>query len=174
MVTDDGEIVRGDIGGGADGHASIVRRHVVPEQPDGVFAGYLIWLGIVDESAVQAQPWPAQLAILEKRTYCHNAYYLPGADGSLVTGRRRLGFGWYNAGRKDLLRASGALVLLLLGANFMLSADFSILNIALPEVGQAIGLEINEFPWIATAFALPAAGLSLLCGRLGELYGLRR
>lgn len=65
-------------------------------------------------------------------------------------------------------------VVLLLSANFMLSADFSILNIALPEVGRAVGLEVNEFPWVATAFALPAAGLSLLCGRLGDLYGLRR
>lgn len=66
------------------------------------------------------------------------------------------------------------IVLLLLGANFMLSADFSILNVALPEIGQAVGLSVNEFPWIATAFALPAAGLSLLFGRLGDLHGLRR
>ncbi len=66
------------------------------------------------------------------------------------------------------------IVVLLLGANFMLSADFSILNIALPEVGQAVGLSVNEFPWVATSFALPAAGLSLLFGRLGDLYGLRR
>ncbi|MBV9874717.1 MAG: MFS transporter [Verrucomicrobia bacterium] len=66
------------------------------------------------------------------------------------------------------------IVVLLLGTNFMLSADFSILNIALPEVGQAVGLEVSKFPWVATAFALPAAGLSLLFGRLGDLYGLRR
>ena len=107
---DDGEKVRGDIVVGADGHASVVRRHVAPERPDAVFAGYLIWLGIVDESAVQAPPWPDQLAIIEKRGYCLNAYYLPGADGSLATGHRRLGFGWYDAGRDDLLRASGAVV----------------------------------------------------------------
>jgi len=66
------------------------------------------------------------------------------------------------------------IVVLLLGASFMLSADFSILNVALPEVGQAVGLEVSDFPWIATSFALPAAGLSLLFGRLGDLYGLRR
>ncbi|WP_219847819.1 MFS transporter [Burkholderia multivorans] len=66
------------------------------------------------------------------------------------------------------------IVVLLLGASFLLSADFSILNVALPEVGQAIGLKVNEFPWIATSFALPAAGLSLLFGRLGDLCGLRR
>lgn len=109
-VTDSGEFVRGDIVVGADGHGSVVRRHVTPEHPDAVFAGYLIWLGIVDESAVKAPPWPAQLAILEQRNYCLNAYYLPGADGSLATGRRRLGFGWYDAGRNDLLRTSRAIV----------------------------------------------------------------
>ena len=56
----------------------------------------------------------------------------------------------------------------------MLSADFSILNIALPVVGEAVGLNVNTLPWVATAFALPAAGLSLLFGRLGDLYGRRR
>jgi MFS family permease len=66
------------------------------------------------------------------------------------------------------------IVVLLLGANFMLSADFSILNIALPVVGEAVGLDIDTLPWVSTAFALPAAGLSLLFGRLGDLYGRRR
>lgn len=65
-------------------------------------------------------------------------------------------------------------IVLLLGANFMLSADFSILNIALPVVGEAVGLNVDNLPWVATAFALPAAGLSLLFGRLGDLYGRRR
>ena len=66
------------------------------------------------------------------------------------------------------------IVVLLLGANFMLSADFSILNIALPVVGEAVGLSIDNLPWVSTAFALPAAGLSLVFGRLGDLYGRRR
>ena len=51
---------------------------------------------------------------------------------------------------------------LLLGSNFMLSVDFSILNIALPEVGRAVGLDFANLPWVTTAFTLPAAGLSLL------------
>ena len=65
------------------------------------------------------------------------------------------------------------IVVLLLGANFMMSADFSILNIALPVVGEAVGLSVHNLPWVSTAFALPAAGLSLLFGRLGDLYGRR-
>lgn len=65
------------------------------------------------------------------------------------------------------------IVALLLGANFMMSADFSILNVALPVVGEAVGLSVNNLPWLTTGFALPAAGLSLLFGRLGDLYGRR-
>ena len=65
-------------------------------------------------------------------------------------------------------------VVLLLGTNFMLSVEFSILNIALPEVGRAVGLDLADFPWVASAFALPAAGLSLLFGRLGDIYCRRR
>src|ERR1700745_2103211 len=66
------------------------------------------------------------------------------------------------------------IVVLLLGANFMLSADFSILNIALPVVGEAVGLGVYDPPWATTTLALSALGLSLLFGRLGDLYGRRR
>ena len=73
-----------------------------------------------------------------------------------------------------MTRRQRLIVLLLLGANFMLSADFSILNVALPVVGEAAGLDLDDLPWMTTAFALTAAGLSLLFGRLGDLYGRRR
>ncbi|NUP79545.1 MAG: MFS transporter [Nonomuraea sp.] len=56
----------------------------------------------------------------------------------------------------------------------MLSADVSILNVALPEVGQGVGLHLTALPWIASAYALPAAGFTLLFGRLADLYGRRR
>lgn len=62
----------------------------------------------------------------------------------------------------------------LLGAGFMLAVDFSILNVALPEVGAGVGLEVTALPWITSAYALPAAGFTLLFGRLGDLFGRRR
>jgi MFS family permease len=65
-------------------------------------------------------------------------------------------------------------VLLLLGTGFMLSVDFSILNVALPQVGTAVGLKFSQLPWIATAYALPAAGCTLLFGRIADLFGRRR
>jgi MFS family permease len=63
---------------------------------------------------------------------------------------------------------------LLLGTGFMLSVDFSVLNIALPQVGAAVGLGLSDLPWVATAYALPAAGFSLLFGRIADMYGRRR
>lgn len=65
-------------------------------------------------------------------------------------------------------------VLLLLGTGFMLSVDFSILNVAMPEVGEAVGLPFAQLAWIATAYALPAAGFTLLFGRIADLFGRRR
>jgi 2-polyprenyl-6-methoxyphenol hydroxylase-like FAD-dependent oxidoreductase len=48
--TDDGSLLRADLLVGADGHRSVVRRHVAPDRPDASFAGYVIWLGIALES----------------------------------------------------------------------------------------------------------------------------
>ncbi|MET7304763.1 MFS transporter [Embleya sp. NPDC005575] len=62
----------------------------------------------------------------------------------------------------------------LLGTGFMLSVDFSILNVALPQVGAGVGLGSSELPWITSAYALPAAGLTLLFGRMADLFGRRR
>lgn len=66
------------------------------------------------------------------------------------------------------------ILFLLLGAGFMMSVDFSILNVALPEVGAGVGLGLSGLPWITSAYALPAAGFALLFGRLADLFGRRR
>lgn len=66
------------------------------------------------------------------------------------------------------------ILFVLLGAGFMLSVDFSILNVALPEVGAGVGLRLTGLPWITSAYALPAAGFTLLFGRTADLFGRRR
>jgi MFS family permease len=66
------------------------------------------------------------------------------------------------------------ILLLLLGAQFMMSVDFSILNVALPQVGSGIGLSLSDLPWVVTAYALPTAGFTLLFGRIADLFGRRR
>src|SRR5262245_13802909 len=62
----------------------------------------------------------------------------------------------------------------LLTASFTLAVDFSILNVALPEVGAAVGFSLTGLQWIPTAFALCAAGFTLLFGRVADLFGRRR
>ncbi|WP_101833328.1 MFS transporter [Frankia canadensis] len=65
-------------------------------------------------------------------------------------------------------------LVLLLGTQFMLAIDFSILNVALPSIGHGVGLGDRDLQWIATAFALPSAGLTLLFARVADLAGRRR
>ncbi|GAA4605322.1 MFS family permease [Actinoplanes octamycinicus] len=62
----------------------------------------------------------------------------------------------------------------LLTASFTLAVDFSILNVALPVIGADVGLALADLQWIATAFALFAAGFTLLFGRVADLAGRRR
>ena len=62
----------------------------------------------------------------------------------------------------------------LLTASFTLAVDFSILNVALPAVGADLGLSLHALQWVPTAFALAAAGFTLLSGRIADLFGRRR
>ncbi|MBF4549136.1 MFS transporter [Pseudoclavibacter sp. RFBG4] len=61
----------------------------------------------------------------------------------------------------------------LMSATFMLAVDFSVLNVALPDIQRDLGFTLNNLQWVITAFALPAAGLGLFFGRLGDLVGRR-
>jgi EmrB/QacA subfamily drug resistance transporter len=61
----------------------------------------------------------------------------------------------------------------LLGAQFMLAVDFSVLNIAVPTIGSELGFELSNLQWIVTGFMLPAAGFTLLFGRVADLFGRR-
>ncbi|AJT42819.1 MFS transporter [Psychromicrobium lacuslunae] len=62
----------------------------------------------------------------------------------------------------------------LLTANFTLAVDFSILNVALPQIGAEIGFGTEHLQWIVTSFALCAAGFTLLFGRVADLFGRKR
>ncbi|GAA2488827.1 MFS transporter [Winogradskya humida] len=67
-----------------------------------------------------------------------------------------------------------ALALVLLAAGFTLAVDFSILTVALPVIGTDLGFSLSGLQWIATAFALSAAGFTLPFGRAADLFGRRR
>nr|WP_245703645.1 MFS transporter [Streptomyces lushanensis] len=80
----------------------------------------------------------------------------PSAPPARLTGRLRL------------------VLVVLLVAQFMLAVDFSILNVALPVMGRGLGFSLGNLQWIATSFALAAAGFTLLFGRIADLVGRRR
>ncbi len=65
-------------------------------------------------------------------------------------------------------------LVVLLVAQFMLAVDFSILNVALPVIGEGLGFSLGNLQWIATSFALCAAGFTLMFGRVADLFGRRR
>lgn len=65
-------------------------------------------------------------------------------------------------------------LIVLLTASFTLAVDFSILNVALPTIGTDVGFSLENLQWIATAFSLCAAGLTLLFGRVADLVGRRK
>lgn len=67
-----------------------------------------------------------------------------------------------------------AIMVVLLGAQFMFAVDFSILTVALPRLQGDIGFSIDGLQWVVTAFALTAAGFMLLFGRIGDLFGRKK
>ena len=69
----------------------------------------------------------------------------------------------------------GTLVLALLCvAEFMIALDFSIVNVALPNIRAALGFSEPSLQWVITAYALTFGGLLLLGGRAADLFGRRR
>jgi MFS family permease len=62
----------------------------------------------------------------------------------------------------------------LCAAQFIVSLDFSILNVSLPVLGADLGMSQANLQWAVTAFALPSGGFLLLFGRIADLYGRRR
>jgi MFS family permease len=77
--------------------------------------------------------------------------------------------------RPPRLSTRDKLVLFVLcAAQFMVALDFSVLNVALPQLGTDLGMSRSALQWAVTAFALPSGGFLLLFGRIGDLYGRRR
>jgi EmrB/QacA subfamily drug resistance transporter len=52
--------------------------------------------------------------------------------------------------------------------------DGSVLNVALPAIGQSFDAHTAEVQWVMNAFTLPLSALLLLGGAAGDLYGRRR
>ena len=71
--------------------------------------------------------------------------------------------------------ASGGRLLALLSlAQFMTILDVTVVNVALPSIGTALGLGRDALTWIVTSYTLALGGLLILGGRLADAFGRRR
>jgi EmrB/QacA subfamily drug resistance transporter len=62
---------------------------------------------------------------------------------------------------------------LVLVASFMVVLDFSIVNVALPSIRQALGFGGDSVQWVVTAYAITFGGLLVLGGRIADTFGRR-
>lgn len=68
----------------------------------------------------------------------------------------------------------GALLTTVFALQFLVALDAALLNVALPSIATDLGFTTTGLQWVVTAYMLAFAGLLLLGGRLGDLYGRRR
>jgi EmrB/QacA subfamily drug resistance transporter len=76
--------------------------------------------------------------------------------------------------RPDRARSKGVALALLATAQLILALDYSIVNVALPDIGRTLGFTGGRVQWVISAYALTFGGFLLLGGRTADLLGRRR
>src|SRR5437773_11246143 len=64
-------------------------------------------------------------------------------------------------------------LILLCVAQFVVVLDASIVNVALPTIGNALKFTESNLPWVVNAYVLTFGGFLLLGGRMADLLGRR-
>ena len=65
-------------------------------------------------------------------------------------------------------------LVLLASAQFVVVLDASIVNVALPTIGESLSFSQENLAWVVNAYVLTFGGFLLLGGRLADLLGRRR
>ena len=60
------------------------------------------------------------------------------------------------------------------GASGMAMLDATVVNVALPHIGDDFGADVTSLQWVLTGYLLALASLIPLGGALGDRYGRRR
>src|SRR3954454_3674488 len=63
---------------------------------------------------------------------------------------------------------------LLCVSQFIVVLDASIINVALPSIGDALDFSQQNLAWVVNAYVLTFGGFLLLGGRMADLLGRRR
>ncbi len=72
------------------------------------------------------------------------------------------------------VRSKSLALLLLAMTQFVIVIDASIVNVALPSIGQHLHFARADLSWVVNAYTLTFGGFLLLGGRMADLFGRRR
>src|SRR5215203_2056257 len=70
-------------------------------------------------------------------------------------------------------RQPWSILVLLCIAQFMVILDITVVNVALPSIGEALDFAPDDLQWVVTAYVLFTGGLLLFGGRAADLFGRR-
>ncbi|WIY06377.1 MFS transporter [Amycolatopsis mongoliensis] len=73
-----------------------------------------------------------------------------------------------------MIRRPGAVLALLAFAQLIISLDYNIVYVALPDIGRELGFSAQSLQWVVSAYAVAFGGFLLLGGRACDLFGPRR
>lgn len=73
-----------------------------------------------------------------------------------------------------VLQGKRAALLLLTSVELVVFLDVSIVNVALPAIGAALGLTVVGLAWVGTAYQVTFGGFQLGAGRATDILGRRR
>jgi EmrB/QacA subfamily drug resistance transporter len=70
--------------------------------------------------------------------------------------------------------SKAAALAVLAAAQLVIALDYSIVNVALPDIGRSLGFTGGTVQWVISAYTLTFGGFLLLGGRAADLLGRRR
>lgn len=69
---------------------------------------------------------------------------------------------------------SWAVVVCLSILQFLIAVDVTVVNVALPSIGNDLGVDPRALTWVVVGYTITGGGLLILGGRLGDVFGRRR